>query len=193
MICPAPQSGLDQYAEATIYHKVDHLIGRFGFTENDRDDLKQELALHLIRHLDEFDPARAQRTTFIARCIEHRLADIIRHRNRARRDARRACRFSADDGNEAQFSTASLADTASERERECADIRIDVSGVIATLPARLVTICALLPTHSPFAISQKLGVSKRSVYRDRDAIRAAFTAAGLHVYVDGGKPRAPAA
>lgn len=185
--------GLDEYTETTVFHKVDRLIGRLGFTEDDRDDLQQDLALYLIQGLKHFDPSRARRSTFITRCIEHRIADIIRHRHRARRDTRRSFRFSTDDDGEAQISATALADTASDRERERADIRIDVSSVIATLPARLVTICELLPTHSPFAISRKLGVSKQSVYRDRDAIRAAFAAAGLMVYVCGGKPRAPAA
>ncbi len=188
MLCTTPSlttpSPLDAYVETTIRHKVDSLIGRYGFTEDDRDDLEQDLALHLLQHLDEFDPGRAQRTTFVSRCIEHRLTDLIRHRHRARRDSSKACRFGATSAGDADVIDAnSIDDTTADRERQRTDLRLDLSAVIASLSPMQTRICALLPTHAPFAIARELGLSKRAVYSAVAALRETFIAAGLQVYL----------
>ena len=70
--------GIDEYAVQLIRYKARQLVGRVGFTESDRDDLEQELMLDLLRRLPKYNPDRAQRNTFIARVVEHKIATIIR-------------------------------------------------------------------------------------------------------------------
>ncbi len=175
---------LCEYARTTIHYAVDRLVGHNNFTESDRDDLEQDLALDLIERLPDFDPARAKRSTFIMRCVEHRIANLIRDRHRARRDPRRACRI-GDDGVEDKrtVSISSVTDGHAASERERTDLRIDLAATVAALPTHLQSICSLLPDHSPYAISRRLGMSKRAIYRDVNTIRAAFTSAGLETYL----------
>jgi RNA polymerase sigma-70 factor, ECF subfamily len=175
------QTSLDGYAETTIHYAAERLIGHFGFTNSDREDIAQELALDLIERLPSYDPAKAKRTTFIKDCVEHRISTLIRDRGRRCRDPRRVQRLSSasDQPDPRSVSAESLVDHAHRDEIAHADLRMDVAAVIARLPAHQQNICTLLAEHSPYAISKLLGRSKRAVYRDVHDIRAAFSAAGL--------------
>ena len=172
----------------TIHYAVNRLIGRFGFTENDREDLEQELALNLLVALKDYNSERAKRSTFIKDCIENRIFNLVRDRRRIRRDPRRVSRIGDGEDDEASSVPASsLVDLQAASEQDRADLRMDLSAVIGALTPRLQEMCALLPDISPYAVSRQLGVSKQSVYRDVEKIRAAFAAAGLADYLGRGR------
>jgi len=78
---------LDRFARGIIRRKVRLLIGRGGFTRQDRDDLEQQLVLRLLQSLDLFDPELAGPNVFIATVIERAVALILRER-RAKGDAK---------------------------------------------------------------------------------------------------------
>ena len=88
--------GIDEYAVRIIKYKARQLVGRVGFTESDREDLEQEMMLDLLQRLPKYNPDRAQRNTFIARVVEHKIATIIEARKAGLRDYR-LCRCSLDD------------------------------------------------------------------------------------------------
>ena len=88
--------GIDPYAAGLIKYKARRLIGQAGFTASDREDIEQELILDLLRRLPKYDPKRAQRNTFIARVVEHRVATLIEAQKAGIRDYRR-CRCSLND------------------------------------------------------------------------------------------------
>src|SRR5262245_10362047 len=44
--------------------KVRQMVGRAGFTRHDRDDLKQELLLHVLERWKHFDPAKSHPYAF---------------------------------------------------------------------------------------------------------------------------------
>ena len=88
--------GIDEYAVQLIKYKARQLVGRVGFTESDRNDLEQELMLDLLRRLPKYNPDRAQRNTFIARVVEHKIATIIESQKASMRDYR-LCRCSLND------------------------------------------------------------------------------------------------
>ena len=85
--------GIDPYAAGLIRFKARQLVGKAGFTASDREDIEQELILDLLRRLPKYNPKRAQRNTFIARVVEHRLASLIEAQKAGIRDYRR-CRCS---------------------------------------------------------------------------------------------------
>ena len=74
----------------------DNWSDRSGFTESDRDDLEQEMMLDLLQRLPKYNPDRAQRNTFIARVVEHKIATLIEARKAGLRDYR-LCRCSLND------------------------------------------------------------------------------------------------
>ena len=80
---------IDPYAVEIIRLKARQLVGQAGFTASDRDDLEQELILDLLRRLPKYDPSRAKRNTFIARVVEHKIANLIEAQTAHKRDYRR--------------------------------------------------------------------------------------------------------
>ncbi|HOM71132.1 MAG TPA: sigma factor [Armatimonadota bacterium] len=74
------QASFDEYARKTIKLKVRPLIGILGFREIDRDDLEQELAVHLIRRLPDYDSRKGTIKTFITMVVDSKIKTIIRLR-----------------------------------------------------------------------------------------------------------------
>ncbi len=61
--------GIDKYAVWLVRRRARYLVGKAGFTEDDREDLEQEMIIDLLRRLPQFNSSRAQRKTFIAKVI----------------------------------------------------------------------------------------------------------------------------
>jgi RNA polymerase sigma-70 factor (ECF subfamily) len=176
------QNGLDTYAETTIQCAVSRLINKFGFPEQDREDLMQDLWVVVLEALPSYDPARAKRSTFIADCVENRVFNLLRDRRRLRRDPRRLVNITDDPaspGETTKVAAASLSDGKAEGHLDRTGLRLDIAQVISELTPRQQEICALLGDHTPHEITKILGLSRRQVYGDVEVIRTAFAAAGL--------------
>ena len=70
-----PTNLIDDYALDRIEFRVGRLTRLFRLNDADADDLRQELALELVKAADRFDPALATRRTFVNgaldRCYRH--------------------------------------------------------------------------------------------------------------------------
>jgi len=51
--------GIDGYAVKTILIKARRLVGKAGFTENDVQDIEQDLAMHLLENMYKYNPETA--------------------------------------------------------------------------------------------------------------------------------------
>ena len=80
---------LDGYARDIIRYKARQLIGKYGFTRDDYDDLQQEMMLDLLRRLGKYDPSKAGLSTFVARIVDRKVSTLIRHQRQEKRDYRR--------------------------------------------------------------------------------------------------------
>ena len=187
---------LTDYALELIHHKARKLVGTAGFTEDDVDDVKQELTLDLLQRLPKFDPAKATHNTFVARLVERKICNLIRHRTQELRDHRReACSLNDDidvgeDEPKQRLVTISQDDhdlrsgkyrrPASERE----DLQLDISSVLANLPAKLRRAGELLMTMTVAQVARRLGVPRGTFYETHVApLRAALEARGLQDYL----------
>lgn len=175
-------NGLDAYAETTIQCAVSRLINKFGFPEQDREDLQQDLWVVVLEALKSYDPTRAKRSTFIADCVENRVFNLLRDRRRQRRDPRRLVNITdepASTSETTEVAASSLSDGQAEAHLERTGLRLDIAQVMSGLTPRQQEICALLGDNTPHEITKLLGLSRRQVYGDVEVIRAAFAAAGL--------------
>jgi hypothetical protein len=84
-----PPDDIDPAARALIKHKVRRLVGHYGYTRSDADDLAQELALKAHLAAAKYDPARGALTTFYDRVLENRVRSLAEHATCQRRDRRR--------------------------------------------------------------------------------------------------------
>lgn len=185
----------DDYARRTIRVKVRPLIGILGFTEADREDLEQELAVHLIGRLGDYKAEKGSIKTFVRMVVESKIRTMI---------TARKLRNRAFDNPDCSLNE-EVAGTGGERlERldcldseehlmqlgyitrgsiELAEMRADVSRTISHLPPRLQELCRRLATQNVTEISRSTGVSRPTIYKDIRVVRRLFWDAGLDDYL----------
>lgn len=187
--------GIDDYAVRIIRYKARQLVGRVGFTESDRQDLEQEMVFDLLRRLPKFKPERAQRNTFIARVVEHKIATIIEAQKAGMRDYRLcSCslndRFENEEGGSVERIDTINQDDYLQRtgklSRPISDLRglsIDVRSAVEKLPPELRELCKRLQVESVTDISRDTGIPRGTIYESIKKLRALFEDAGLKDYL----------
>ena len=157
---------IDPAVRALIRRKVHRLVGRHGFTVNDREDLTQELALQAHVASSHFDPARAKAVTFYEHVLCHKAASLVRYQQAQKR---RRCRVRHSDG-DVLFSWA-----ADAKE----DLSADVRDAIRRLPPCLRNLALYLQNQNLAEASRTLGLTRQQARSRRDVIAEYFRAAGF--------------
>ncbi len=189
------QITIDEYAMTLIRVKARQLIGKYGFTRSDREDLEQDLSIFVLERMRHFDPRRGSDKTFIDRIVNRKVISIIRGRLAASRDYRRASSLN-DAALDEEGKTVERGDTIpDDADRRIArgrdvpaamDLALDVLTVLATLDPELKRVCDLVIAGTKKDASEKLGLSKSGL-RDRVLkLREVFSSAGLRDYLTGG-------
>jgi len=187
---------LGEYAARLIRFKAQQLIGKHGFTKSDREDIEQELRADLVGRLRRFDPKRAQRNTFIARVVDHKVATIIEQRTAGMRNFAREERslntwVRVDKDTWAQFGDTLTEDEVLARHgrayrssEELRDLTIDVRNAMNGLTGDDRKLCLLLfETGSVSEASRRSGIPRSTIYEARERIRQRFEQAGLGDYL----------
>jgi RNA polymerase sigma factor (sigma-70 family) len=190
------QLDLDEHAKWLIRRKTRQIIGTCGFTQADYADLEQDLTLDLLVRLSKFDPSKAGLKTFVARVVDHKIANLTRHRRQQRRDyCREVC--SLDDPIEdAEGGSITRGESVSKDEHDLRwgkhsrseidriEMRLDISLAVSELPADLKLIAQHLMTSSITETARKLGVPRGTLYQTGIArLRKFFHDRGLAEYL----------
>jgi RNA polymerase sigma-70 factor, ECF subfamily len=181
---------IDDYAVRIIKHKARQLIGRYGLTIFDREDLEQELMIDLLQRMRHFNPAKAKKSTFMARIVERHIATLLEARHARCRDWR-MCRKSLNTPHENdRGDTREMIDWVDSegtlrpcqpdtRESEINNLRMDVARVLDTLPEDLRDLCERLRESNMAEIARETGIARTTLYDKLTRIREAFRQAGL--------------
>ncbi len=182
---------LNQYAAALIQKKARSLVGRYGFTDADVEDIEQDLWLDLLKRESRFDPERGAETTFIAMIIDNRVATIVEHQSAEKRGYETVVQ-SLDDkidcGDEPGILRHEVVnqDTYLVESWEAAWIeadrrhrRAEIDRAIEALPAKLQEIARLLETVSITDAARITGIPRTTVNEMRNAIRKEFKKRGI--------------
>lgn len=169
---------LDRFARGIIRRKVRLLIGRAGFTAQDREDLEQDLVLRLLQSLDLFDPEQAHPNVFITTVIERAVAMILRERRAKKRDS--GVVHSLD-----RIKEASSTEPADPRrgDEEASDLASDLVEVLARLPEELRILAERLKSQSLSQAARDLGVPRTTLQRRVQRLRQCFEDADLRIYL----------
>lgn len=171
------------------------MVGKAGLTQQDREDLEQELTAHLLSRISMFNSRRSGLDTFVTRLLDNAAASIIVARKREKRDWRRAARSLDEDVENAEGELQPLLELldleqglkgdplAHEAQREREALRIDLERVIAALPEKERRVCRLLMRHDARRTAELAGMSRSTLYQLLIKLRAAFSAAGLKIYL----------
>ena len=188
----APRLGRFEFG--IVKRKVRQIIGRAGYTRQDREDLEQELLARLLQGLKSFDPDVAHRKSFVTAIVERAVANILRNARAEKRDHRRISSLQllvevTDDG------PTELAETIGDREynrlrcrdprsdEELSQLNTDLADVVAVLPEELRTLAERLKTQSISAIAREIGVPRTTLNGAVRHLRQRFEQAGLRDYL----------
>jgi len=196
----AKQRILEGYARDVIRHKAWQLIGKYGFTLDDYDDLQQDMMLDLVRRLGKYDPGKAALSTFVARIVDRKLSNLIRHQRQKKRDYRQqVCSLDAQvedrDGQprglDEILSQDTYDDEVGRHDRPYAerrDLTLDLTLVLDELPEDLRQLARRLRTRTVAEIARELGVPRSTLYEKGIArLRKIFEDKGLREYLGEGR------
>jgi RNA polymerase sigma-70 factor, ECF subfamily len=178
-----------RYAECIIRDRVSRLIGHAGFTEEDREDLQQELMSDVLDGLKLFNPACGTIGTFLARLVERRILTRTRNRRASKRNFRRNGPSLNEEIQDANGDTVELAETIDTQtvhpghtDTELLQLATDLKRVLADLPEDERNLCLRLKTQSVREISAETGISVATLYGKIASIRRRLKKAGMAGY-----------
>jgi RNA polymerase sigma-70 factor (ECF subfamily) len=166
---------LSPFAKVIIRRKARLLVGRVGFTEQDREDLEQELALRLLRSLRLFNPERGHVNIFITTIVDREGDRILRERLTKKRY-----------GGAVTMDIASNGELNDPRPSDqCrVDMANDMAEVMKRLPDDLYALAERLKIQPVSRASRDLGVPRRTLRDKVRRLRRCFEHAGLKIYLE---------
>jgi len=188
------QTAIDSFAWVVIRRKARQLVGRTGFTAQDREDIEQDLALRLLESLRSYDPAQGHRNAFVTAVVDRAAAKILRDRRTKKRNGGhvrsldtllRALDWDKDEYDDVahSFEESALVDRLPCGAEERIDLREDLAAVLARLPAELRDLAERLKTQSLSEAARELGVPRTTLQRRVAQLRQHFEEAGLRDYL----------
>jgi len=166
--------------------KVDRWLKRLGWHAQEREDLEQELVTEYLNRSAKLEAKKATSAAFISVMLDRCLASIRRHRRAKKRNA---CKTHGLEGG----TGAALRDgqgrdarspLAPRRERERAELALDVSWLLPRLSARQRRLAVLLMSgKSKSQAARERGVPRSTQAEKILALRARFERAGLRDYL----------
>lgn len=176
------QITINEYERRLIRLKAWQLVGKYGFTRSDREDIEQDLALHVIEHMGQFDPKRSSRSTFVDRIVNRRIISILRQRFAQRRDYRRCVALDEAIVNR-EDAPLKPEDQRRVRVDPTSDLAIDLHDAIESLEADTQHMCRLLMHEASAETARRLGLTPAEARTRVARIRRQLTDAGLEVYL----------
>ena len=187
--------GILQYAMKRTHYKARQVVRTNGFTEDDFDDIRQELMLDVLKRLGKFNGDKGDVKPFISRLIDNRIASLIKHRHAACRDSRRnQCslddwvrdedwRWVRRDTTISEDHARAHTGQAPRSRQETLQLAMDTAYVMDSLSDDLRDLCVRLRSQTVLEISRETGMSRSSLYERIELLRARFIEAGLDHYV----------
>ena len=185
----------DRYIRGIIKRKVNQLIGRAGFTQQDKESLEQELFAKVLQSLPRFDSEIGHRNKFVTAVVERYVANVLRNKQAGKRDHRRVTSLNVmieicDEG------PTELSQTIGEREldarlfrerrsdEELSDLAMDLASIMETLPDLWQQLLQLRKSKTMPEIAAEMGVPRTTLNAWMKRIRARFEESGMQDYLE---------
>jgi len=174
----------DPRVQSLIRRKAKDMVGLFGFSTSDREDLEQEFRLEILKQSARYDQSKSSIQTFSDRVIAHRIADLIEERQAQCRDWRKTVSLSdplpgveddmtledcldADGNIDARKSPYSP-------QQEASDQRRDIQRFLSLLEPRLRDFCMSLLRQTVAEIARESGEAAGTLYDRQRRLRALY-------------------
>ena len=184
------------YAAKLIKFKAKQLVGKYGFTDADREDVEQMLLLHLWRRWSSYNPdlhpdafAKVVVRNAVASLVERQRA-IKRGGGRRQLSLNDAIRKEKEDDRTSERGDLVDQDSALRRLGRThrhftdeADLRGALKEVRDSLPPEAQELVDLLAKYNPTEISQATGIPRGTLFDRILKLRKPFSEAGLEEFL----------
>jgi RNA polymerase sigma-70 factor (ECF subfamily) len=159
---------IDPFVVRQAEIRASRMVGNYGFTRDDWDDIRQDLLLEYVRRRPRFNPDRGDHRGFTYGILQNRAAKLAARRSRT--ESFKQFGPEADWSRVASCGSSNL------------DLRLDVQAIVSRLPIHLRILARQLSEMDLADVRRQAGRSRSRVHQWIGEIRAAFIHAGL----DGG-------
>lgn len=164
------------------------LVGNYGYTPDDADDILQDLLVAGLAALPRFNPARANRATFLYRAIRAKVVDLIRRAECDKRNWRCGVESLDDPWQDENGWEGTRHDAIGGEDipPERQAWRMDIQEVVGALPPHLRDLCILHLALRPEEARRAAGLAKSSHRRAVRQIREILLSRGIGPEADEG-------
>ena len=157
-------AAIDPFVLRQAEIRASRMVGSYGFTREDWEDLRQELLLDYMKRQPRFSPDRGGHRGFVHGVLRNQAAKLAAMK-------RQSGPFS-EPGSDAE--SRSLISPNGD-----IDLRLDVQAVVSRLPVHLRILARQLSEMDAADVRRQTGKSRSRFYQWIADIRAAFIEAGL--------------
>jgi len=157
-------AAIDPFVIQQAEIRASRMVGNYGFTRDDWEDLRQELLLDYVKRRPRFSPDRGDHRGFAYGVLQNQAAKLAAGK-------RRTGPLSQPNP-EADWSS-------SVSSNGDIDFRLDIQAVVSRLPIHLRILARQLSEMDPADVRRQTGRSRSRLYQWIAEIRAAFIEAGL--------------
>ena len=151
------------------------LKSNFGFSGDEWEDLRQEMALDCLKRLPKFNPDRGTWKGFVHGVVQNRAFVLATKQTRRADFERRMVAVSS----VVEEQSGELTESISDDPRQALDLSIDVRRALSSLPDDLRVLADLVSRLPLQAVRRQTGLSRVELERRIGQIRITFVLAGL--------------
>jgi RNA polymerase sigma factor (sigma-70 family) len=172
---------LPPYACALIRRRARRLAHCLGGGAEDVRDFEQELTFRLWLSNPKFDPKKAHINAWVTTVVDRQVAKLLRERRAQKRSAGAVQTLDAPTSNGKSIEVPDH--RGSDRDLERSDLRADLAGVLATLPADDRDLAGRLKVQTVSQTARDLKIPRANVQRQVEHLRRRFEDGGLKNYL----------
>jgi RNA polymerase sigma factor (sigma-70 family) len=158
-----------------------------GHSPEDREDIEQEMAIHLLSMLPKHNPERSSLPTYVNRVVDSWCRMLVRERRAACRDYTQQERSLDERGGDdhtladqiGEVDAITLAGSRRLGSIEAEELRLAVEATTERLPRHLRELCQMLLTQSVAEVCAATGIPRTTITYRLKQLRRAFEKAGL--------------
>jgi RNA polymerase sigma-70 factor, ECF subfamily len=178
-----PHDDRTDYATWLIHLEAKALVGHFDITEDDVEDIEQDIALHLIEGWPQYDPNRGTPQMFVSQVVKNKITNIVRHLQTDSCRYERMARLPYSPEKAEEMADQLPGHPVRTNDMTGFELQMDLETVLAELPQEMREVCERLKTESVRAIASDLGIPVSTLRCQLTQLRERFEAAGFRDYL----------
>lgn len=182
----------DPFTRRLAKKKAMQLVGKYGFAETDREDIEQDIYVHVLQRWSSYDPGEGHHHKFVTAVIERYMANFVRDRCAVKRcdSAVGSLHSPLSESGEEQNPNQSVSENALDgrigRQRrkssDLAELRIDIDLLLKEFPIQWQEVLEFRKSLSVTETSERLSIPRTTINSWIRKVRNRFAEAGLNDY-----------